>query len=87
MSQSSFYNSLSSWYFQEHKCYKKERWSWQEEHSRKKTGTFKPKAIDFASNWLHFLCFIIIIARVGVEMKVSHTCTALTHNLSERRVR
>lgn len=41
----------------------------------KKTGTFKPKAIYFASNWLHFLCFIIIIARVGVEMKVSHTCT------------
>lgn len=62
---------------------KKERRSWQEEHSRKKTGTFKPKAIYFASNWLHFLCFIIIISRVGVELKVSHTCTALTHNLSE----
>lgn len=28
----------------------------------KKTETFKPKAIYFASNWLHFLCFIIIIA-------------------------
>lgn len=62
MSQSSFYSSLSSWYFQEHKCYKKRDGHDRKNTVGKKTETFKPKAIYFASNWLHFLCFIIIIA-------------------------
>lgn len=83
MSQSSFYSSLSSWYFQEHKCYKK-----RDGHDRKNTvGKKKQKRLSQKQFTLPVTGYISFVLLLLLQYESFPHLHCLSHNLSEPTVK